>query len=313
MGTSSELLLTFLLNAVWQIAFIAALASGGAWLLRQSATRYQHRVWVAALFLSLLVPAATAVRSLPDRALTPNELHDARELNISNPVSFPKIPVPLGETPATTLNSAVQLNSSLALVLLGVFAAFFLFRSFRLGQAWFSTRRVREAAIPLEGDEPVLAIMRECAKRLDFKNRSVSVCRSATVAVPVTIGLFRPMIILPEALLHEADNDLLTSAIGHEFIHVARHDYVLNFLYELLFLPVSFHPAAALVRRRIKQTRELVCDELVAERILNAQVYAPLSRRPRQLSTTSASTLRHYNRRHRRCRHPGGPYHVIVE
>jgi len=82
------------------------------------------------------------------------------------------------------------------------------------------------------------------------------------------------MIILPETLLNGGDDDLLTSAIGHEFIHVARHDYVLNLLYELLFLPVSFHPAAALVRRRIKQTRELCCDELVAERILNAQVYA---------------------------------------
>src|SRR6185369_1030716 len=37
---------------------------------------------------------------------------------------------------------------------------------------------------------------------------------------------------------------------------------------------ISFHPAAALVRSRIKQTRELCCDELVAERILNAEVYA---------------------------------------
>jgi uncharacterized membrane protein YkoI len=90
----------------------------------------------------------------------------------------------------------------------------------------------------------------------------------------VTIGVVRPVIILPESLLRERDKDLLTSAIGHEFIHVARYDYVLNFVYELLFLPVSFHPAAALLRRRIKQTRELVCDELVAERILNAQVYA---------------------------------------
>ena len=34
MTTSSQLLLTFLLNAVWQIALIAALASFGAWLLR---------------------------------------------------------------------------------------------------------------------------------------------------------------------------------------------------------------------------------------------------------------------------------------
>ena len=47
MKTSSQLLLTFLLNAVWQIALIAALASFGVWLLRKSTMRYQHWLWVA--------------------------------------------------------------------------------------------------------------------------------------------------------------------------------------------------------------------------------------------------------------------------
>src|SRR5262249_37996523 len=35
-----------------------------------------------------------------------------------------------------------------------------------------------------------------------------------------------------------------------------------------------FHPAAALVRRRIKQTRELGCDETVTEKLLDAPTYA---------------------------------------
>jgi uncharacterized membrane protein YkoI len=102
----------------------------------------------------------------------------------------------------------------------------------------------------------------------------VKVFRSETLPVPVTIGLLQPAIILPEPLLREGNVELLTSAIAHEFIHVARHDYVLNLIYELLFVPISFHPAAALLRSRVKQTRELCCDELVAERILNAEVYA---------------------------------------
>ena len=279
MRTVSQLLLTFLLNAVWQIALIAVLASFGAWLLRRSAARYQHWLWVAALCLSLVVPVVTALRTFPDSLTTPTEITYAHELN--NPLSIPTIPTAFDQTLATTSNSAFELNNTFALVLIGVFAAFFLYRSFKLGQAWFSTRKVRRSAVQVEGDEAVEAIMRECAKRLKLDQIRVTVCRSATVAVPVTIGLMKPVIILPESLLHEdgnrtsaIDNDLLTSAIGHEFIHVARHDYVLNFLYELLFLPVSFHPAAALMRRRIKQTRELVCDELVAERILNAQVYA---------------------------------------
>jgi uncharacterized membrane protein YkoI len=297
MRTSSELLLTFLLNAVWQIAFLAALASFGAWLLRRSAARYQHGVWVAALCLSLLVPAVTAVRSLTNAAIgdgTIGEVSYPRERVDAVPSS--EIPDPVVRTRATISNPAFTLDSRVALALLSLFAGFFLYRSLRLVQAWFSTRRVREAAVPLQGDEAVEAIVRECAKRLNPNTKTagtesaarvteratrvseraarVTVCRSTTVAVPVTVGLFRPVIILPESLLHQDDNDLLTSAIGHEFIHVARHDYVLNFLYELIFLPVSFHPAAALLRRRIKQTRELVCDELVAERILNAQVYA---------------------------------------
>jgi beta-lactamase regulating signal transducer with metallopeptidase domain/uncharacterized membrane protein YkoI len=260
------------LNAVWQIALVAALASFGAWLLRRSAMRYQHWLWVAALCLSLLVPAATACTTLPPSALSAAEAQS--ELNIANPVLISPIPGPFEQTAANFSSSAFRLNRGLALGLLFAFIALLLYRSFRLGQACYSTRRVREAAVKLEGNEAVEAIKRECAKRLDLDATSVSVCSSASVAVPVTIGLFRPVIILPDALLHGSDDDLLTSAIGHEFIHVARHDYVLNFLYELLFLPVSFHPAAALLRRRIKQTRELCCDELVAERILSAQVYA---------------------------------------
>ena len=271
MRTSSELLLTFLLNAVWQIALIGALASLGAWLLRQSATRYQHWLWVAALCLSLLVPAATAYRALPSAQLLSG--HGTTQFNIATPVSIERTPS-FERTPAIASNSALQLNNRLAWVLLSLFAAFVLFRSFRLAQAWFTTRKVRQAAVELEGDVAVEAIMRDCAQRLNLRPDRVAVCSSESVAVPVTIGVVRPVIILPESLLREGDNDLLTSAIGHEFIHVARYDYVLNFVYELLFLPVSFHPAAALLRRRIKQTRELVCDELVAERILNAQVYA---------------------------------------
>src|SRR5258707_14236656 len=56
--------------------------------------------------------------------------------------------------------------------------------------------------------------------------------------------------------------------------HIRRHDFSLNVLYELLFLPLSFHPAARLVRRRIGETREIACDEMAAGRVLDASAYA---------------------------------------
>ncbi|MGH9821592.1 MAG: hypothetical protein ACRD43_15640, partial [Pyrinomonadaceae bacterium] len=45
-------------------------------------------------------------------------------------------------------------------------------------------------------------------------------------------------------------------------------------LYELIYLSISFHPAATLVKRRIRETRELACDEYVTDTMVEPAVYA---------------------------------------
>ena len=107
MRTSSQLLLTFLVNAVWQIALIAALASFGAWLLRQSATHRQHWLWVAALCLSVAIPVATAFRTLPATSVA--ETSYTREL--TSPVPVAPGEFTLERTPAQFLSSSFQLNT----------------------------------------------------------------------------------------------------------------------------------------------------------------------------------------------------------
>ncbi len=48
----------------------------------------------------------------------------------------------------------------------------------------------------------------------------------------------------------------------------------MNLAYEFLYLLISFHPAGALIKRRIDQTRELACDEMAAGRLLSTSAYA---------------------------------------
>jgi len=271
MRISSQLLLTFLLNAIWQVALIAALAAVGSWLLRNSVARYRHWLWVSALCLAFLVPAVTSSRTLFETNVQP-EVTFAREPIA--PFQVETAPPSLSEISTTILPSTFRLNQTLGLALLGIYFGFVLYRIFKLIQAWYTTRSIRRLAVELEPDEIVAEVVRRCELEFGNRSRAVKVFRSETLPVPVTIGLVQPAIILPEPLLREGNVELLTSAIAHEFIHVARHDYVLNLIYELLFVPISFHPAAALLRRRVRQTRELCCDELVAERILNAEVYA---------------------------------------
>ena len=62
----SELILTFLLNAAWQIVAITIIAAIGSLLLKHTAASYRHALWLAALFLSFLLPLWTVLKVDPE-------------------------------------------------------------------------------------------------------------------------------------------------------------------------------------------------------------------------------------------------------
>src|SRR5438067_871345 len=153
MKLSSQVLLTFLLNAVWQVAFIAALAAVGSWLLRKSVARYQHWLWVGALCLAFLVPLATSSRTLFENSVEP--------ITPSEPSFIRQRVMPFAnETPQTfqteeyavTSSATFQLNQTIALTLLAIYCGFLLYRIFKLVQAWQTTRTIRRHAVELEPD-----------------------------------------------------------------------------------------------------------------------------------------------------------------
>ena len=56
----------------------------------------------------------------------------------------------------------------------------------------------------------------------------------------------------------------LHTVIAHEFAHMQRKDFLKNLLYQLLSLPVTYHPLLWLTRARIMESREMVCDQMAA-------------------------------------------------
>ena len=272
MKTSSELLLTFLLNAVWQIPLIAAAAALGAWLLKRASVKYRHWIWVSALLLSLLVPSVASSRLWLNNGSAPVATADDVLKMELVALDVSQKPSAASATTGAQSSSGFVLNSFAAQAIIAIYAAFLLFGVFRLARAWRVTRRIMNSAQPTEPSEVLDAVVAKCQHLISRKN--IQILCSESLPVPVTLGVHRPLIIVPGKLVREGDVELLTSAIAHELIHVARRDYVLNLVYEFIFVMLSFHPVAALLRRRIKQTRELLCDELVADRVLEPDVYA---------------------------------------
>ncbi|MEK6336798.1 MAG: TonB family protein [Acidobacteriota bacterium] len=283
MRSAAQLVLTVLLNAAWQVALVTIFALVCNWLLRGTAARYRHLLWVGALLVSFLLPVLsssnlgkTAISS-PER-LEPLVKQPVVTTRIISPDVEP-IDEPLSEPGGATeparrssFQSGIRVNQNLAGVLIGLYAVFLLYRFTNLVRAWLRTRAIVRRAYEFNFLEPHLAIIRECQRALGVSR--VKILCSSLVPVPITVGTLRPLIILPERLLHDLNEELLKSAIGHELAHVRRRDYLFNLIYEFIYLPLSFHPAAALIRRRIKRTRELCCDESVAARLLRPEVYA---------------------------------------
>lgn len=271
----SEFLLNFVANASWQMALILFAAGLGAHFLRNTPARYRHVLWITALGISLLAPALSTTQFLPNALNVsatkaqspPNQLakeHQAQTfVSGADQQGIDRL--------LTRRRQTFNVAPAWLFILSGAYLLIILLQVARLTRMWRRQKMLRQEAwstsIPL-----VEAIALRCRQALDLTN--VSVACSKLVTVPATLGVRQPVITLPEQLCAEPDEETLLSIVGHEMAHVARRDFLVNLICELVSLPLSFHPLTYLIKREMHRTRELACDELVTRHILKPRDYA---------------------------------------
>ena len=266
MNAAVEMGLNFLVNAAWQLIAIAIVALVADRLLRHVA-RARHFVWVGALLLSLGLPLWSATATLTRTNYSSAALPVAVAVPIAAPTN-----IETTFTPDSWSLSTIHTSQRVALLVSILFVMAMVFRGVRMGRAWLNTRSIRRNAAAVELRDELRNVVRECESA--FGIDGCDLLSSATLRTPATVGALKPVLILPEQLIREADRSALTAAVGHELAHIRRRDYLFNLIYELIFLPLSVHPAAHFIKQRVTQTRELRCDELVAQRLLQPEVYA---------------------------------------
>lgn len=251
---------TYALNALWEIPLIATAGWASSWLLRGWGARPQHRVWVAALLLGAIAPALTIWQSVLPLAI------------FSHGGAAASVPL-AGGTAQAAARGAVGwvLPHWLLLLLFGAYAS---------GLAYFATRLLwkfacagrmlgASAELHLDGE----AAARWAQIRGKYSCRRVRLRLAATSQALATVGASKPAILVPQGFLEESTADEFLSAMGHELAHIERRDYAKNLLYELVSLAVNFHPVVWMVKRQIIQSREMICDAIVSERLVSRKVY----------------------------------------
>src|SRR5262249_12480173 len=166
----------------------------------------------------------------------------------------------------------VPLPQRAATLLWIAYAIFVLARLGGILRAWLRTVHLRRSARILPAPAAVEPVWARCLDR--FGLTGVKLLWSADIDSPVTAGAWRQVVILPDTLLTETSGHVLTAAIGHEMAHSARRDFALTLVYEALYAPISFHPAAWILSRGVERTREIACDELVTRKLIDPGAYA---------------------------------------
>ncbi|GGD32254.1 M56 family metallopeptidase [Pseudoxanthomonas indica] len=127
--------------------------------------------------------------------------------------------------------------------------------------AYQQSRRWRRTSRPCMHPQ-VLAIYAEVGARLNL--RSLPPLRvSNHIASPQLLGPWRPIVLLPQAVLEGFDDDEMRMALHHELSHQQRRDLWWGWMPAIARHLFFFHPAAHLIVREYAFAREAACDEAV--------------------------------------------------
>src|SRR5215475_1194200 len=185
MAEASQLVATFILNSIWQMTAITALALLCTKVLHRAPSRFAHGVWIAALGACLLIPAATVVLQHREptgvrAGIAPATPSDpAREPNArAVPVSF------------HSLSRLVSFAPGIVFALLRVYGMVLLFHVVRLAWSGYRTRNVCRNAYQRPLPPALARIVEHC--RRSFSLPGVSVLCTAELPGPATLGFGRP-------------------------------------------------------------------------------------------------------------------------
>ena len=87
---------------------------------------------------------------------------------------------------------------------------------------------------------------------------------SDTTPSPAVLGFFRPVVLIPPAMLTGIPVEHWELIIAHELAHVRRYDAIVNLMQMLIESILFFNPAVWWISRQVRIEREVCCDAMAA-------------------------------------------------
>ena len=116
------------------------------------------------------------------------------------------------------------------------------------------------------------AFLQQVASHMGIK-KNVRIWLSELVDTPLTVGFWKPVILLPVAAINHLTIQQAESIILHELNHIRRNDYLINLLIACMDIILFFNPFVRILIDTIKKERENSCDDMVLQFKYDARQY----------------------------------------
>lgn len=91
--------------------------------------------------------------------------------------------------------------------------------------------------------------------------KTVRLLESAVMKVPVSMGFWKPVVLIPLGMLCALPPEQVEVVLRHELAHIRRNDYLVN-LFQLVAEAVFFfNPGLLWLSRQLREKREFCCDD----------------------------------------------------
>jgi beta-lactamase regulating signal transducer with metallopeptidase domain len=252
-----------LLHFLWQGLLIGALATIGFFILRNSKAQSRYLLGCFALILCIAMPISyvfqasgtSSTPTLVNAGSATVENDDASSLIVQNNID----PTSFSSQFLSQLDSNARSHVSLIVSVWAVGVALMALRM-GLGLLWVRARVNHGAQ---HGNPHWQEKIRNMALRLGI-TRQIRVGVSNEIESPVTAGWWRPMVIVPAALITGMAPNLLEALLAHELAHVKRMDYLVNLLQSAIEIVLFYHPVVWWLSKQIRIEREQIADDLAA-------------------------------------------------
>ena len=262
-------------NALWQDALIVLCV----WLLLRAwpkinaATRYV--VWSATLVAAFVVPVVTTTAFFtPARTISTNAASTTAKATSA-------VRVPQGTAAASTAVAEppsrvpervrVTLSAPLAITIFTLWALLAAYALARLAIGLLRLEQLKRDGLPLPVE------YRDSMPqwlRANKGARDVRLCVSDETDVPVAVGLFDAMILIPRSLLDRLSEPEVDQVCLHELAHLRRADDWTNGVQRMVNALLGWNPAAAFVGQQLDLEREVACDDWVLSIVAQVRPYA---------------------------------------